>query len=237
MGAENRLSDNGKFAVRALFFDLDGTLIDSKLDLALSVNAALGHMNRAPLPHAVIFGLVGQGAPTLIRRALVASAGAGAAEPDDAQVDQGLRYFLAYYREHMLDNTLLYPGVREGLEGLAAQGQAMAVLTNKPERFSKLILQGLGVAGYFRFVYGGNTFEKKKPDPMGVQVLLRDFAVPPAQAMMVGDSEIDVLTARNSSIWCCGVTYGLGSHLLGAYPPDLLLDSLADLPAHVHRAS
>lgn len=229
------MSNNGKFAaVRGLFFDLDGTLIDSKLDLALSVNAALSHMGRRELPHEMVFGFVGQGAPTLIKRSLSAAPdGRALPEPADAEVEQGLRYFLEYYKAHMLDNTVLYPGVREGLERLAAQGHAMAILTNKPERISKMILKGLGVDHHFRHVYGGNTFERKKPDPMGVHKLLSDFSLEPAQAMMVGDSEIDVLTARNAAIWCCGVTYGLGSHLLSEYPPDVLLDSLAELPAHL----
>jgi phosphoglycolate phosphatase len=231
------LANNGKFSgVRALFFDLDGTLIDSKLDLALSVNAALEHMARKPLPHEMIFGFVGQGAPTLIKRSLSAAPdGSPLEEPNEPEIEQGLRYFLQYYREHMLDNTVLYTGVREGLDALAAQGHSMAVLTNKPERISKMILKGLNVDQHFRYVYGGNTFERKKPDPMGVHTLLRDFKMEPAQAMMVGDSEIDVLTARNSGIWCCGVTYGLGSHLLGEYPPDLLLDSLTELPLHLNK--
>jgi phosphoglycolate phosphatase len=227
--------NNGKFSgVRALFFDLDGTLIDSKLDLALSVNAALAHLGRAPLPQEMIFGFVGQGAPTLIKRSLSAAPdGSPLPEPSEAELEQGLRYFLQYYQEHMLDHTVLYPGVREGLQQLAAQGHALAVLTNKPERISKMILHGLGVATHFRYVYGGNSFERKKPDPMGVHTLLRNLHMQPAQAMMVGDSEIDVLTARNAAIWSCGVTYGLGSHLLSEYPPDLLLDTLADLPAHL----
>jgi phosphoglycolate phosphatase len=221
--------------VRVLIFDLDGTLIDSKLDLALSVNAARRHLGLAPLEHDTVYGFVGQGAPTLIRRALGADpGGARRAEPSDAEVERGLSHFLSYYREHMLDNTVMYPGVREALDQLAARRHPMAVLTNKPERFSKLILEGLGIAGHFQFVYGGNSFERKKPDPLGVDVLLRDFAAAPREAMMVGDSEIDVLTARNAGIWCCGVTYGLGSHLLAEYPPDLLLDNLADLPARLN---
>jgi len=238
MLAENELTSNGTFAaVRGLFFDLDGTLIDSKLDLALSVNAALVHMGRAELPHEMVFGFVGQGAPTLIKRSLSAAPdGTSLPEPTESEIAQGLRFFLQYYKDHMLDNTVLYPGVSEGLQRLATQGHAMAVLTNKPERFSKMILQGLHVDQNFRYVYGGNTFERKKPDPMGVQRLLQDFSLSPQQAMMVGDSEIDVLTARNSGIWCCGVTYGLGSHLLGEYPPDILLDSLAELPSQLQPA-
>jgi phosphoglycolate phosphatase len=210
--------------VRALIFDLDGTLIDSKLDLALSVNAALAKLGRGPLPHEKVFGYVGQGAPMLIRRAL----GDGAT---DEECQRGLEFFLSYYHAHMLDNTVTYPGVREGLAKLAPL--PMAVLTNKPVRFSREILRGLGLADYFRFIYGGNSFERKKPDPMGVQMLLRDFGAAPREAMLVGDSEIDVLTARNADTWACGVTYGLGSAGLIEVPPDILIDSLADLPAHL----
>lgn len=215
-------------AVRALIFDLDGTLIDSKLDLALSVSATLEHMGRAALPHPRIYGYVGKGAPRLIEQAL----GPGAT-PADCR--QGLEFFLAYYRQHMLDNTVTYPGVREGLAAL--QSLPMAVLTNKPVRFSQLILEGLGLAGYFRFVYGGNSFETKKPDPAGMEVLLRDFQAAPKEAMLVGDSEVDVQTARNAGTWACGVTYGLGSERLAEYPPDLLVDSLEELAGYLDGAS
>ncbi len=214
--------------VRALIFDLDGTLIDSKLDLALSVNATLAEMGRALLPHEQIFGYVGQGAPMLIRRSL----GDGAT---DEECRRALEFFLNYYHAHMLDNTVTYPSVREGLEQLA--GFQMAVLTNKPVRFSREILTGLGLAGCFRFIYGGNSFERKKPDPMGVQTLLRDLETTPREAMIVGDSEIDVQTARNAGTWACGVTYGLGSARLTQYPPDILLDRLTELPAYLGRHS
>jgi phosphoglycolate phosphatase len=217
---------NNRFAsVRVLIFDLDGTLIDSKLDLAHSVNAALEHMGRAPLAHEMVYRYVGNGAQMLVRRALGESA-------TDAECEKGLAYFLAYYREHMLDNTVTYPGVREGLHQL--KGKAMAVLTNKPVRFSEEILKGLGLSQYFQFVYGGNSFERKKPDPMGVEIILRDLAAPPGDAMMVGDSDVDIRTARNAGIWACGVTYGLGTEGLRAHPPDIMLDSLAELPAHLN---
>jgi phosphoglycolate phosphatase len=215
----------GRFVgVRALFFDLDGTLIDSKLDLAISVNATLRHMGRQPLADEMIFGYVGNGASVLLQRAL----GEGAT---GEEVEKGLAFFLAYYRAHMLDNTVAYQGVREGLEQL--KGRALAVLTNKPVRFSEAILAGLGLAGYFRYVYGGNSFATKKPDPEGVNTLLRDFGTAPQEAMMVGDSEVDVRTARNSGTWACGVSYGLGLEGMRAHPPDLMLDSLADLPRHL----
>jgi phosphoglycolate phosphatase len=217
-------------SVRLLIFDLDGTLIDSKLDLALSVNAMLEYMGRAPLPHETVFSFVGNGAPVLVRRSL--NEGARPGEITDAEVDRGLAYFLSYYRAHMLDNTVAYPGVREGLDMLARH--SMAVLTNKPVRFSEGILDGLGLSHYFEYVYGGNSFEKKKPDPIGVEVLLRDLNASAQDAMMVGDSEVDVRTARNAGIWACGVTYGLGTQGLRANPPDLFVDSLTELRSHLN---
>jgi phosphoglycolate phosphatase len=214
--------------VRALIFDLDGTLIDSKLDLALAVNATLAELGRNPLPHEQIFSYVGQGAPSLISRAL----GPGASEQDCML---GLEFFIKYYSAHKLDNTVLYPGVLETLDALS--GMPMAVYTNKPVRVSRSIVEELGVAGHFRFVYGGNSFERKKPDPMGVDAILLEFGAAPAQTMIVGDSEVDVQTARNSGTWVCGVTYGFGSHRFAEYPPDLLVDNLTELLPHLSSES
>ena len=222
------MSENHRFArVKVLIFDLDGTLIDSKRDLALSVNAMLEHMGRRPLEHEQIFGFVGNGAPMLVRRAL----GEGVT---DQEADRGLAHFLAYYRAHMLDHTVAYPGVREGLALLAQY--SMAILTNKPVNFSKGILDGLGLSHYFAFVYGGNSFEKKKPHPMGVEKILSGLSAQPREAMMIGDSEVDVKTARNAGIWSAGVKYGIGSDRLGEFPPDILLDSLTELPARLGNA-
>jgi len=222
-------SKNSSFGgVRVLIFDLDGTLIDSKLDLALSVNAMLVNAGRAEIAHEDVYSLVGNGAPVLVRRALGANA-------SDAEVEASLAYFLSYYRQHMLDNTVLYPGVLECLQNL--DGRSLAVLTNKPVRFSEAILKGLGVAHFFRYVYGGNSFEKKKPDPVGVATLLEHFSASPRDAMIIGDSVVDVQTARNSGTWACGVTYGLGSDRLPQCPPDLLLDNLAELPKFLDGAA
>lgn len=223
------MPENGKrfSSVKALAFDLDGTLIDSKLDLVLSMNATLVHLGRKPLDHGQIASYVGGGVPLLIKRALGGSA-------TEDEIEKGIVYFLDYYRAHMLDNTLPYPGVRECLEAL--QGRALAVLTNKPVKFSQAIIDGLSMGRYFRFVYGGNSFEKKKPDPVGLQTLLRDFEIAPREMMMVGDSEVDIQTARNAGTLACGVTYGLG-RMASQLPPDLLLDTLADLPRHLKDES
>lgn len=227
--------DNKRFAgVRLLIFDLDGTLVDSCEDLAISVNAARARMRMDALPHETIRDFVGHGAPMLLRRSLGPSA-------SDENVQRALEFFRGHYRAHLLDNTVAYPGVRESLEELAARAyvgeehRAMAVLTNKPTDFSEEILKGLGLRRFFRFVYGGESFARKKPDPIGVQTLLSELKAAPREAMVVGDSEIDVQTARNAGAWACGVTYGLGSRGLREFPPDLLLDNLRDLPAHLER--
>ena len=221
--------ENGKFTgVRALIFDLDGTLIDSKLDLALAVDATLKHMGRPSLPHEIIAGYVGRGANVLIRSVL-------GEDVATEEVERGLAYFLSYYRAHMLDNTVTYPGVREGLASLAKY--PMAVLTNKPVRFSKAILEGLNLLPFFRYVYGGNSFETKKPNPEGVNALLRDLKIAASEAMVVGDSDVDVRTARNAGAWACGVTYGFGSASLRDYPPDLMLDRLTDLSSHLTNST
>jgi phosphoglycolate phosphatase len=207
--------------ITLLIFDLDGTLVDSKLDLALSVNAMLAEMGCAQLAHEQIATYVGHGVSSLIRRAL----GDGATEEG---VERGLEFFLAYYRQHMLDNTVTYPGVREALESL--NGWRLAVLTNKPVRFSQEILSGLGVAQYFARVYGGNSFAQKKPDPVGVVKLMDDMNVLPRQTLIIGDSDTDVLTGRNAGIWTCGVTYGFVPNSFQEAPPDLFLDDLRELP-------
>jgi phosphoglycolate phosphatase len=219
----------GSFAqVRALVFDLDGTLIDSKLDLALAVNATLVASGRTELAHDRIFGYVGKGALRLVERAM----GDGS-RPEE--IDNAHRFFLSYYREHMLDNTTLYPGVCECLEAL--QSRPMAVLTNKPWRFSREILEGLGIARYFREIRGGNSFETKKPDPFGMLAILSVFGVEPNRAMLVGDSDVDVQTARNAGAWACGVSYGFGAESLKNCPPDILLDNLTELPAYLGAPS
>lgn len=208
--------------IELLVFDLDGTLIDSKLDLALAVNATRGDVGLPPLANDTVFAYVGNGAPTLVRRAL----GDGF---DDQQLQRSLQFFLDYYRAHMLENTHLYPGVREALEGIAATGVQMAVLTNKPVRFSRDLIRGLGVAHYFRTIYGGNSFSTKKPDPEGLNRVMAELRVSAQETMLVGDSAIDVQTARNAGAWACGVTYGFQPETFAATPPDFLLDNLGEL--------
>jgi len=205
-----------------LIFDLDGTLIDSKLDLAHAVNATRSHMGMSPLEHERVYSYVGNGAPVLIRRAL----GDGATE---AQVQEALEFFLEYYHEHYLDYTTLYPGVRESLDRLRDAGKRMAVLTNKPVRISKAILDGLAVGRHFFQVYGGNSFDFKKPHPIGVETLMREAGVAQDRTLMIGDSGVDVQTAINAGIKSCGVTYGFQPETLADPKPDRLVDRMEDM--------
>ena len=211
-------------SLKLLIFDLDGTLIDSREDLIQSVNAMLRHFERTELPGDVVASYVGDGAPMLVRRAL--------GDPKDERfLKQALDYFLAYYRDHKLDHTTEYGGIRQALERFGINGSArkMAVLSNKPVTPSRDILEALQLAKYFVRIYGGNSFETKKPDPMGVNALLRETSTLPEHAMIIGDSSIDVLTGKNAGILTCGVTYGFAPHTLCEVEPDVVVDSPADL--------
>jgi phosphoglycolate phosphatase len=212
--------------MKLLIFDLDGTLIDSKLDLVHSVNATRVLLNLPPISNEVVASYVGNGAPILIRRAL----GASATESD---IQRALEYFLAYYREHMLDNTRLYPGVKDALDRLHEAGTKMAVLTNKPVRFSRSLVEGLGLAQHFFQVYGGNSFDQKKPHPIGVETLLGESGIARDCTIMVGDSAVDIRTARNASVKACGVTYGFQPEGFLEDPPDILVDNMTQLADYV----
>jgi phosphoglycolate phosphatase len=213
--------------IKLVIFDLDGTLIDSRLDLVHSVNAALRHIGRAGLPDDVIASYVGDGAPILIQRAL------GDEAVDEAVVRKGLQFFLSYYREHKLDHTTVYRGVREALAAVqrASNGnpRKMAVLSNKPVGPSRAIVDALGLGSFFAQVCGGNSFATKKPDPEGARKLLEEQGVSPEEAAIVGDSHVDVETGRNAGMWTVGVSYGFAPHTLQQEPPDVLVDTPLEL--------
>jgi phosphoglycolate phosphatase len=218
--------------VKLLVFDLDGTLVDSRMDLTNSINAMLRHYQRPELPGEVIASYIGNGAPMLVRRSL--------GDPDnEAFVQEALLYFMAYYREHKLDSTYVYEGIKEALEHIrqsrngssapAAPALKMAVLSNKPVGPSQAIVEALGLGQYFFQVYGGNSFHTKKPDPAGVRALLEESGARAEETVIIGDSDIDVLTARNAGAYSIGVTYGLAPHTLEDAPPDVLIDHPREL--------
>ncbi len=156
--------------IKLVVFDLDGTLVDSEYDLAAAVNAMLRQYGRNELPLEVIKTYIGDGAPMLVRRAL--------GDPkDEAFLQEALLFFLNYYREHKLDSTYAYEGIAQALEQIASfdgTARKLAVLTNKPVRPARDILAGLGLAGRFFQIYGGNSFETKKPDPLGVRTIMQE---------------------------------------------------------------
>jgi phosphoglycolate phosphatase len=209
-------------SIQLVIFDLDGTLIDSRLDLVHSVNAALRHIGRAELPEDVIASYVGDGALVLIQRAL------GGEQLDEATVRRGLEFFLKYYREHKLDHTTVYPGVADALAVIqnASNGKRrkLAVLSNKPVIPSRAIVDALGLGQFFSQVYGGNSFNTKKPDPEGALKLLEEYGAQPQHAAIIGDSHVDVNTGRNAGMATVGVMYGFAPHTLKENPPDVLVD-------------
>jgi phosphoglycolate phosphatase len=187
----------------------------------------LHHFGRPPLPQAVISTYIGDGAARLVGRSL--------GEPEDpALLDSALSYFLDYYREHKLDHTYVYPGVFAALDSLRFEPggapRAMACLTNKPIGPSLAICEALGLSPYFFRTYGGNSFITKKPDPEGLVALMREAGVTAQETLMIGDSDVDILTARNAGTWSMGCSYGLSPHTLEIVPPDCLVESPADWP-------
>ncbi len=211
--------------IRLIAFDLDGTLVDSRQDLVATVNAMLAHLGRHALPDAVIASYIGDGVQMLVRRAL--------GDPEHEEiVTTAVSFFLDYYRVHKLDHTYVYQGVSEALATIVtAMPQArLAVLTNKPVRPAEAICAALGLSPYFFAIYGGNSFDTKKPDPHGLRTLMQQADAAAAETVMIGDSDVDVLTARNADTSVIGCRFGLAPHSLIDAPPDCLVDAPSEWP-------
>jgi phosphoglycolate phosphatase len=221
--------------LKLLVFDLDGTLIDSAQDLCNSVNATLKEFDLGPLPDPTIASFVGNGAPMLMRRSLALATGAPPDTVDEEQLAKAYQFFLQYYREHKLEFTYAYEGVLDALKALHELHDApggplrtMAVLTNKPVRPARGICEGLGLADYFLHIYGGDSFAVKKPDPLGLRSLMEETGARPEETVMIGDSQVDVQTARNAGAWALGCAFGFGPQNLMQTRPDVLVDTAAE---------
>jgi phosphoglycolate phosphatase len=211
--------------VKLIVFDLDGTLVDSLEDIARSVNELLPSFGRSRLPHDRIRTFVGNGVAKLLERALE--------DPSVGELELALDRYLPIYRRRLLETTRPFPGVPAALETLAP-GRILAVLTNKPLQESERILEGLDLRKFFRTVYGGDSFPRRKPDPMGLRRLMEESGVVEAQTLFVGDSDVDLQTAQNASVRSCLVTNGPVSSRVGRLTPDFLVEHLRSLPPLVH---
>jgi phosphoglycolate phosphatase len=234
-------------APRFLVFDLDGTLIDSSLDLCNSVNAALAHVGKPTLPNPLIASYIGDGAAMLVRRALGDPGDLDALHPsaDDDLFRRTFEFFLTYYRAHKLDNTYCYDGVLDALTKIRTRHPhlPMAVLTNKPVNPSREICHALGLAPFFFQNYGGNSFETKKPDPTGLRTLIDEAAallsthsanaapLAPHEVVLIGDSDVDALTAQRCGTHFLGCTFGLAPAALAAAEPEATVDHASEWPA------
>ncbi|MBF0181947.1 MAG: phosphoglycolate phosphatase [Magnetococcales bacterium] len=189
---------NAPLPCRGVLFDLDGTLVDSAPDLWGAMNHVLTSRGREPLPLDQVRHLVGNGARTLLARGFW---GEGAEPPNgDDAFEEAVAAFLDHYRLHLVDHSRPYPGVPEALESLTRQGIPLAVVTNKPERFARSMLEQLGMASRFALVVGGDTLPTRKPDPAPLHHALESLGAPAGLGVMVGDSEVDLEAARNAGI-------------------------------------
>lgn len=221
--------------VGAFIFDLDGTLIDPRVDLAGAVNAALAAAGRPRQPVERIATYVGDGVHMLLARAFeledAASPAAHAAplvDPHAAPLAGALAVFRAHYREHCLDHTRLYPGVLETLDHF--RDKAHAVVSNKPEDFSRLIIDRLGLGRHIRIVVGGGSAPALKPDPAPVRLALERLGVDATGAVMVGDGLTDLEAGRRAGLRTCAVAYGIGDpRVLAGAHPDHLIGAFAEL--------
>ena len=184
-----------------MIFDLDGTLIDSRADLAAGVNHMRGRFGLDTLPLETVSGYVGNGVRKLVERSLQGA---------KVDLDAALEVNKAYYLSHLTVHTFMYPGVEEGLHGLAEAGHRLAVLTNKPGAPSRTILQHFGLDRYFTAIIGGGDVENLKPEPDGIMQCLRTTGMDPARAWMIGDHCTDLAVARNAGIKSAFVRYGFG---------------------------
>ncbi len=210
---------------KCLLFDLDGTLVDSRADLANSVNLMLAELGLAVLPSVRVLNFVGEGARLLVERSLTASA---EASPQPDEVDDALKIFQSHYREHLLDQTRVYPEVTETLARLDYLSKA--IVTNKPHEFSVALLEGLGMLSQFQIVLGGDSLSERKPSPMMLLAAASACGVRPSECLMVGDTKFDVIAGRAAGMKTCGYIPGFrGRTELAEAGADFLIERFSEL--------
>ncbi|HVZ79573.1 MAG TPA: phosphoglycolate phosphatase [bacterium] len=207
--------------LKAVLFDLDGTLIDSKKDIAAAANAARVHFGMPALPLEVVTGYIGWGIDHLNRKTL--------GTEDPARLAEGLEVLKAHYRDHCVDQTLIFPGVKELLDFLKAKGVKMGLVSNKPHEFTLITLEKLGLMPYFMVALGADATPNKKPHPEPLLVALQKMGVGPAEAVMIGDSPVDIQAARAAGMLVGVVEHGFVAreHLASA-DPDWLVNNLEE---------
>lgn len=219
---------------KAIFFDLDGTLIDSVPDLAMAVNEMLERLGRERFDESVIRYWVGNGAQTLVKRALLGKRDVDDDTVETALFQKALAIFLQAYRSHLCDATRPYPHVPETIEKLRQKGYRLAIITNKPEPFIAPILEGLGLKHYFEAWLGGDSLPQKKPDPMPLLHMCETFNIAVDDAVMVGDSKNDILAANACSMASIGVTYGYNyGEEISIHQPTVVIDDFKALLAYL----
>jgi len=222
---ESRLTDHG--SVSTLLFDLDGTLIDSKTDLANSINLMLVDLGRSPLSEATVGSFVGDGVRVLVRRSLSAT-DPNHEPPDEELHAKGIALMHSHYANEMLKTTRLYPHVTETLASL--RNKRKAVVTSKEVRFTRIILEHFEIEHYFDAIIGGDTTPARKPDPGPVLEAMRQLGSSARETVMIGDSENDVIAGKRAGTLTCAVSYGFRTaEQLRAAEPDLLIDRFEHL--------
>lgn len=210
---------------KCLLFDLDGTLVDSRADLANSVNWMLAELGRDPLSSCKVVNFVGEGARLLVERSLAASFGM---PPQPDEVDSALNIFRRHYREHLLDYTRVYPEVEETLALLSHVPKA--IVTNKPYEFTVALLEGLGMLSQFEVVLGGDSLPERKPSPLMLLEAAHICGVNPANCLMVGDTKFDVAAGRAAGMKTCGYIPGFrGRTELAEAGADFLIERFSEL--------
>lgn len=220
---------------KMILIDVDGTLVDSVPDLAFCVDAMMERLGRPPHGEAAVRNWVGNGVERLVRRALI---GQLEGEPDEADVERALPIFLELYAENTSGRSLLYPGVRAGIDYLKAAGYPLGCVTNKAAQFTEPLLRDLGVRKDFAIVVSGDTLPRKKPDPLPLLHAAEHFGVHPSDALMIGDSVSDVKAARAAGFGIVCMSYGYNHGVdIRTADPDAVIDSLIEIKGLLEQAA